>query len=122
MKCETPPCTYFHLFARIYMIIEQLQIEHACHTTDSGRGTAYSMESNSVFLSSAQNEVNKNLSHTLERLYKSHTPSNHLLFVAYNCSVITFHMESHYYQLCPTLAKITFTIKVIPYFVKELAC
>lgn len=66
LACETPPCTYFHLFATRQMITEQLQIENACHTTDSGSNTAYSMGSNAIFLSSAQNAVNKNLRHTPE--------------------------------------------------------
>lgn len=48
------------------MITEQLQIENACHTTDSGSNTTYSMGSNAIFLSSAQNAVNKNLRHTPE--------------------------------------------------------
>lgn len=44
---------------------------------------------------------------------KTHGQGKHSLFIAYDCSVLTFHMESPSYQVCATLPKVTFKIKVI---------
>lgn len=47
---------------------------------------------------------------------EAHGWCKHSLLIAYDCSAITFHMESPCYQLCAILTKVTFKIKVIiPY-------